>query len=60
MDLSALDEHGEALKEFKPQTLKGNSVSQPAAWDLLGLAGKSIRLRFEISSGRPWSFRFSK
>jgi len=58
--IACLDEHGTPLKKIKPQTLKGNSVSQSVAWDLSKHTGKPIRLRFDLEKGRLWSFRFAR
>jgi hypothetical protein len=57
--VTALDEQGQPIKSLKPQTLKGDSVSQPVKWDLSTLAGKPIRFRFEMDKAKLWSFRFA-
>jgi len=57
--VALLDERGGRLKGFKPQTLKGNFVSQPVNWDLSSFAGQPIRLRFDLDHAKLWSFRFA-
>ena len=58
--VAMLNEQGQPIAEFKPQQLKGDSVAQKVDWDLSSIAGKPIRLRFDVNQGRLWSFRFTQ
>jgi hypothetical protein len=63
--VALLDVQGKPVAGFAAddcQPLSGDAVSHTMRWkknsDLSGLAGKPVRLRFELAKGRLWSFRF--
>jgi hypothetical protein len=63
--VAILDEHGKPIAGFAADDcdpFSGDAVAHTVTWHkkpgLSGLAGKSIRLRFEVARGELWSFRF--
>lgn len=60
--VTLLDEERKVIGASQP--MEGDSVARPVTWkdesDLSALSGKPIRLRFELTKGQLWSFRFAQ
>ena len=57
--VTVLDDREQRIESLSPQTLTGDSVAQAVEWDMSTLAGRPIRLRFDVEKGHLWSFRFA-
>jgi hypothetical protein len=62
-----LDEQSRPISQFnlgECQPMKGDSVAHQVTWvggtDLSNFRGKPLRLFFELSKARLWSFRFAR
>ena len=58
--LSICDENGEAIEGYKSYTIFGDTVDRPVEFEkpLSELAGKTVRLRFNLSEAHLYSFIF--
>ena len=60
--VAVVDEQGTELARSKPinSTVTDGKVTWTDGWDLTGVSGKEIRLKFELNNAKLYAFQFQR